>query len=274
MPIEGKPHLSASQINMFCNCPEAWRRRYLENEIIPPGIALIKGKSVHKPAETNFRQKIDTHEDLPVAEFGELAAAAFEAELAGGYQLSAEEESRGDARVLGEAKDSAVAMAIFHGAEQAPDYQPVLVEQTFRIELPGPRDLLGVIDLADTQRRVTDLKTASRKKNQADVDGNLQLTVYAVGHLVVTGEPASELRLDSIVQAKKGLSRDLVTTHRDGADFAALAARINAVTASIEAGIFTPAPPGAWNCSGRGWGYWHSCRDVNSERRAAAEAGE
>lgn len=271
---QAKPHFSASQLSMFFNCPEAYRRRYLEGEIIPPGIALIKGKSVHKPAEMNFRQKIESHEDLPLDEFKEIADAAFTAELAGGYQLSGEESAVGKDKVLGEARDSVVQMAEFHGLHQAPDYQPVLVEQSFTIELPGSRDLLGIIDLADDVGRVVDLKTAQRKKNQADVDSNLQLTVYAVGHRVLTGEPPTELRLDTIVQSKKGLARDVVSTERADGDFAALAQRLNVVSRSIDAGVFPPAAPGHWMCNARWCGYASTCPYVNSERKALAEGGE
>jgi hypothetical protein len=48
---------------MFQRCGEQYRRRYLENEIIPPGISARIGSGVHKAAEINFRAKIQTGED-------------------------------------------------------------------------------------------------------------------------------------------------------------------------------------------------------------------
>jgi len=274
-----KPHLSASQLDMISKCPEQWRRRYIEGEIIPPGIAALKGKAVHKPAEVNFRQKIETHDDLPVEEFRGLAASAFEAELAGGYLLSSEEEGRGRAVVIGEAKDATVRMAAFHATDQAPDYQPELVEQQFRIVLPGSHDLVGVIDMADEDRRVVDLKTSGKAKNQADADGSIQLTAYAAGYRVLTGEPPAELRLDTIVQThgkKAGTTekRDIVTTARGPADFSALAQRLNIVTRQIESGIFPPAPVGSWWCSAKWCGFHSTCRFVNHERAEANGGGE
>ena len=265
-----KPHLSASQLDMISRCPEQWRRRYLEGEIIPPGIAALKGKAVHRPAEVNFRQKIETHDDLPVEEFRGLAAAAFEAECLGGYLLTPEEEGRGRSVVLGEAKDATVKMAEFHANNQAPDYQPEFVEQQFRIALPGAHDLIGVIDMADDARRVVDLKTAGKAKSQSDADGSLQLTAYAAGYRVLAGEPPAELRLDTIVQTVKTTRRDVVTTSRGPADFRALAARLNVVERQIESGIFPPAPAGAWWCSTKFCGYARSCPFFNAEREATA----
>ena len=269
-----KPHLSASQLETFCKCPEQWRRRYVEGEIMPPGIAAIKGKTLHAAAEGNFRQKIASYKDLPIEDFRELAAESFNAQVAGDYALSAEEERRGKRAVLGEAKDAAIAMAEFHGRRQAPDYQPAIVEERFRIALPGSHDLVGVIDLADEQDRVIDFKTSGKKKSQADADGSVQLTAYHVGHAALRGRPPFELRLDTLVQTKNGISRDVVTTSRGRSDLAALAARLNVISASINAGIFPPAPPGSWQCSAKWCGYFRSCRYVNSERAAAAEAAE
>jgi RecB family exonuclease len=266
-----KPHISQTQLESLCRCPEAYRRRYIEGERIPPGIALLKGSAFHKGAETNFRQKLASHEDLPVDEIKEATAAAFESSLAGSYSLSEEEVSRGAAVTLGEAKDAVVALAEIHAEHQAPDYQPVLVEQPVTIVLPSAsRDLLGIIDLADDKGRVVDLKTSGKKKNQNEADTSVQLTVYAAPYHAKTGGPPAELRLDTIVQSKKSVSRDVLTTDRGTADFRALANRINVALHIIDAGIFLPASPGSWWCASRWCGFWSTCRFVNSERKAKA----
>ena len=57
--------ITSSMLNMFFRCPEQFRRRYLEGEIIPPGIAAAIGKSVHKAAEENHKHKLLKEEDLP-----------------------------------------------------------------------------------------------------------------------------------------------------------------------------------------------------------------
>jgi hypothetical protein len=197
----------------------------------------------------------------------EAAVAAFDESVHGGYVLSDEEMSRGPSVVIGEAKDDLANLATVHAKHQAPDYQPVLVEQSVRIELPSaPRDLLGIIDLADDKGRVIDFKTAGKKKSQADADDSVQLTVYAAAYQRLTGAPPSELRLDSVVQTKTKTDRQVVSTDRGPDDFNALANRINVVTSSIESGSFPPATPGAWWCGPRFCGYHATCPFVNSNR--------
>lgn len=265
-----REHWSPSSLDMLFTCPESFRRRYIEGDKIPPGIAMIRGTAVHGAANVNFSQKIETHEDLSVSDIKDAAAAGFEAELAGGYLLTSDEEGQGAKNVLGAAKDQAVMMAECHAVQQAPQYQPAMVEQGFNIALPGDRDLLGYIDMADVDGVVVDLKTASKKKSQADADNSLQLTAYAAGYRALTGEPPSDLRLETIIQTKKACVRDVVSTDRTDADFEALAERINAAEQLLQAGVFLPAPVGSWKCSPRWCGYFSTCRFVNRERLSAA----
>lgn len=261
-----RPHLSATQLDSYCKCPEAYRRRYLEGEKIPPGIALLKGKGFHKGAETNMRQKIESHRDMPAGDVVDVAVAAFDDEAKGGFVLGRDEQARGPGAVIGEAKDSVASLVGVHAKQQAPDYQPVMVEETVRLELPGPRDLLAVIDLVDDQDRVTDFKTGGKRKSQSDADDSVQLTIYSGAFAARTGRLPSEVRLDTAVDTKTKSYRDVVTSSRDEKDFDALAARINVVTAAIEGGAFPPATPGAWWCSARWCGYHATCPFVNPSR--------
>jgi RecB family exonuclease len=254
-----KPHISASQLESYCRCGEAYRRRYIEKEIIAPSIALVKGKGFHKGAEHNMRQKIASRVDLPVDDI--VGAAVAE------YELHAK-DCESNSLTIGQEKDSLVRLAELHAKEQAPDYQPVIVEQSVRIELPNSnRDLLGIIDLADDKGRVTDFKTSGKRKNQAEADSSVQLSVYAIGYHAALGAPPKELRLDVLVNNKKP-SRQIITTERGISDINALAHRIETVTSAIDAGVFAPATPGAWWCSEKMCGYYRSCPYVNPERKA------
>jgi hypothetical protein len=262
---------------MIARCPEQYRRRYVCGETIPPGIALLQGSAFHVGAETNMRQKIESHEDLPAPEIVEAAAAGFEERLAGGYILSDEEAARGTKLVLGEAKDQLVGLMWCHAAEQAPDYQPVAVERTTRILFPhATHDMLVITDLRDDQDRVIDFKTAGRKPPQSDADTSVQLTIEAAAFQIECGKSPSEVRLDAVTKTKVP-RRHVLPSHRDRADYAALLSRINAMLATIaaftEKGVepWPAAPVGAWWCCDKFCGYWRTCPHVNSERRAAAE---
>lgn len=269
-----RPYLSATQLESVCRCGEAYRRRYIEREIIPPGIAMLKGTGFHLGAKFNMRQKIESRIDLPAKDIVAFAVSSFDDATKGGYLLSDDETAIGAANVIGKAKDDLAEMADVHATIQAPDYQPVLVEETIRIELPGPRDLLGILDLADDQDRVTDFKTAGKSKSQADADDNVGLTVYSLTFKARTGRMPKAVRLDSVIQTKTKTSRQVVTSERTEHDFVALSNRINAVTKAIEAGNFVPASPGNWYCSPKWCGYWSTCPHVNSHRKALVQIGE
>jgi hypothetical protein len=259
-------------LDSYCKCGEAYRRRYIEGERIPPNVAMLKGTGFHRGAETNFRQKIETHEDLKPSDIVDAAVSAFEAELEKGVELAGDDKLRGKTAVIGETKDDLVSVVTVHAKEQAPDYQPVFVEQPFTIELPeSSRDLMGIIDLGDDLRRVTDLKSAGKSKSQADADNSVQLTIYAAGHHAITGNPPTEVRLDTIVTTKTKTYRNVVSSDRGMPDFTALANRVEAVNKGIDAGVFAPATPGAWWCGPRWCGYWSTCPFVNSQRAAMAQ---
>jgi hypothetical protein len=227
----------------------------------------MKGKGVHGGTEVNMRQKIESRVDLPEADVVDAAVSVFEGEVAGGFMLTPDEAQRKPSIVLGEAKDAVVSMARAHVREQAPDYQPVAVEHTVRIELPdSPRDVLTVIDLVDEQRRIVDFKTSVRARSVKDADESVQLSLYAVAYQREFGVPAEDVRFDTLVPKKDGsVNRVVVGSRRDVHDFRALAARINAVNKAIDAGVFTPASPGSWWCSPKWCGYWSTCEFVNAQ---------
>lgn len=259
-----KPHLSPSALEMYAKCGEQYRRRYIEREIIPPGMAMLRGTGVHGGIETNMRQKTETYRDLPVGDVIDAAVAKFDDELKSGFALDAEQTSRGKDTVVGETRDSVATLAGVAGQDLCPKYQPKYIEQAVRIELPGStHDLLGVIDLADDKARIIDVKTSGKSKSQSDADGSVQLTVYSAMHQVLTGTPPEELVLETLVALKTPKLQTLVTT-RGSADLHALAARIEATTHGIAKGVFAPAPSGAWWCSRMYCGYWHTCPFVNS----------
>jgi hypothetical protein len=267
-----KPHISATQLEMFWRCPEQYRRRYIEGERLPPGVALLVGSGMHIGAQVNFAQKIETHKDLLSAHIVQAAIHGFENRVAGdGFLLSEEEASRGAKVVLGEAKDLTAKLAGAHAEHQAPDYQPVAVEHTTRIVFPNAsHDLLGVTDLRDDQDRVTDFKTAKSKPPADDAERSTQLTIYAAAFQIENARPPSEVRLDVITKTKTP-GRHVLVSHRDRSDFAVLANRVNVTLAAIKAGVFPPASPGNWACSAKWCGFALTCPYFNSERRAAAK---
>jgi hypothetical protein len=235
---------------------------------------------MHAGAEHNFKQKIESHVDLPMQEIVDAAVAAFDEEYAkGGVMLQADEKSLGEEAAVGLARDDVRNMAAAFAVYQAPDYQPVATELTVRIPVErGSRDLYGIIDLVAKVRdlpgqRVRDFKTGKRKKSAVDVADSIQLTFYAAAHMVHYGEPAMDVGLDVLVNnPKKGVSRQELVDTRDANDINALAATLNMVEKGINAGVFLPAVQmaSAWWCSPKFCNYHSTCGYVNHQRISAA----
>lgn len=272
-----KPYISPSQMDSYTRCGEAYRRRYLEKEIIPPSFSMTKGSCVHSGQEADFKQKIETKTNLPVKDVVDIAAASFDGRMkADGVFLTAEEEGIGKDIVAGRAKDSTVRMAEKLAIEVGPKYQPLEVEKKFRIVLPGPRDLLGYLDLV-IPNGFQDLKTGAKKQAQRDIDSNVQFTTYAAAYQTLYGKPPEEIIIDNIVDRVSPKTDKVSTeyhefrTTRGPRDIEVLANRVNIIVKGIESGTFIPATPGAWWCSPKSCGYWRSCGLVNNERIAASE---
>jgi len=270
-----KPTISPSALDMYLRCGEQYRRAYILKDKQPPGVAMIKGGSVHKAAEVNFRQKIVSHEDLNVADLQEVAAAHVDTTIAGeGLMLSPDEESRGMAKVKGELVDRAVVLTGVFRREVAPTVQPVLVEEFVRIELPRhTHDLNGRLDVVDDGNRVRDIKTSGRRKSQDDVDRSDQLTYYAAAASRKMGKPITDVVLDVLVDTKTPAVQRLTSTRTD-ADKRVFLAKLTTVMDAINKGVFPPAPVGSWWCSYKFCGYAGSCPFFNSERRSAAEEND
>ena len=268
---EERPYVSSSQLALFERCGEAYRRRYIEREKIPPGVAAIRGRAVHGAAEVNHRQKLTSGIDLPLHDLVDAAATAFEsARAADGVMLTPEEQSHGASRVLGHAKDRAVKLTGLYADRVAPSIQPAFVEERVRIMLPdAPVDLLGVLDVATTDRRVKDLKTAAKAKTQGEADKSLQLSLYALAYRAHTGTDAAGLDMEVLVDTTVPKHQQLSTT-RGRPDYLVLVARLNTFLRAREAGIFPPAPLGDWACSERWCGFARTCPYYTPERRAAA----
>lgn len=257
-----KPHISASQMEMYARCPEAYRRRYVEGEKIPPGMAAHIGSGVHAGAEVNFRQKVESREDLPVSDIVDAAVQGFKTRVqVDGYMLDEDEKSIGHRTVIADATDLTADLARLHAKTQAVSYQPVECERTTLIVLPdASRDLITVTDLRDDGGRVVDFKTASRAPSQDDCDSSLQLTAYAAAFAVDNGgRYPAEVRLDVLTKTKTP-ARKMFSAQRTIDDIESLAHRIDATVRAIDAGIFPPTSPANWACSAKWCGYFQTCR--------------
>ncbi len=262
-----KPYISASQLTLYETCGEAYRRRYIEGERIPPGMAAHKGSGVHGGAQYNFTQKIDTHKDLPIDDIIEVAITSFEKRLnSDDVLLLPEEVEQGRKVIIGKTKDAVSRLTTLLAEEVAPKYQPILVEQKQKILLPkSSHDLVCILDLADDKDRVVDFKTGTKKKPKGMADESEQLTFQALTFKAHTGRMPSEITLECLIDKKVPENQTLTTT-RNMAHIEGLIARINTMQAGIEAGIYIPTTADNWKCSPRWCGYFQTCPYTKGRR--------
>jgi len=142
-----EPHLSVSQLKMYLRCPLQYFFRYVCELKIPPSGDLTLGKTVHETLGDNYRQRMQSRQDMPVEQLTDLSSDHWEREI--------EQTLFSDDENPGQMKDDGVGMLTKYCTDIAASVQPVEVERGFFIET-GVTDLplLGYIDLID-EKRVT-----------------------------------------------------------------------------------------------------------------------
>lgn len=259
-------HLSVSQLDMFSRCGEQWRRRYIEGEVIPPGVAARVGTGVHRAAEVNYKHKIEHGEDMPLDSVKDAAADAYGKALREGVFFAPDEVS-GARHAMSAGKDAAVSLATLYRQELAPKVMPALVEEKIILDLPGvPLPIVTILDCYTQTKELRDIKTASRKWDESKAHTSMQPTVYREAVRQVTGEYPECLCFDVLVNTKIP-ALQVLPTKRDADDLAIMTRKFQIMLASINAGIFQPAEPGSWMCSPKFCGYYYTCNYIPALRK-------
>lgn len=253
-------HLSASSIGMALRCGEQFNRRYIQGQIIPPSIAMGTGTGVHKAAETNFKQKIVSHEDLPIGDMTDAARDAYVNSFVDGVFIPPGELSE-KSKQLNEGLNNAIRFTKALRQDVAPGIQPEAAEEFIKMDIGLDVPLLGYIDFRDKEH-IGDLKTAKRSwpKNRAAEE--IQTPAYKL----LARELGLELpvRYHVLVLLKSEVKIQtpqpkITEKHIDG-----LKAKAAIVLKMVKAGVFPPADRGAWNCDPRWCGYFTSCPYVGN----------
>ena len=259
-------HLSASQLGTFQRCGEQWRRRYIEREMIPPGIAARIGTGVHKAAEANFLFKMETGQDWPLDAVQDAAADAYSRALQDGVFFSPD-ELPGAKIAMAEGKDKVVSLATLFRKQLAPSVQPWLVERKIILNIPGiPLPLVTILDLYTVQRELRDLKTSGKKWSEDRAHTSPQPTLYREAIREITGEYPQALMFDVLVSTKIPYLQSLQTMRTED-DLQIIVRQFGIMLDSIYAGIFPPAQPDHWCCSMKWCGYYFTCPHIPAHRK-------
>lgn len=195
--IEYGPHtaqmpgevLSPSQAATFLGCSAKYRFKYLLGIPDPVSGGGVRGKAVHRAVEYYMRAKmagltLDT--EAVTGEWDQIWEAASQ---------DAEFKDKENVETL---KASAAALTEKYLREAAPAIQPLAVELPVAGEISGVR-VRGFVDLLDTDRRIIDIKTSSRKPSKLSGDHAFQLATYTY---LLGPEASGETRIDSLVATK------------------------------------------------------------------------
>ncbi len=245
-------HVSHSQLSMFLRCPRQWEYRYVEGIKIPPSGPLIVGSVYHSALEGNFRQKVDSMEDLPLSDCLDLYSDAWENRLRGEELIIWEDTEPG------ECKDQGAGLVEEYIVSTSPSVQPARVENTYVSELAGVKFVCRV-DLEDIQRAVIDHKTSSRQYSQEDVDSDIQASAeaFALGRPIVF--------YNHIALKYKTPRIQVVKSYRIKADIDWWVDMAAGIVLQMKSGIAPPKPVDAFGkkgywCNERFCGYYERCR--------------
>lgn len=247
-----------SMLNLFCHCQVAFCHRYVEGEIMPPGIAARIGSGVHKAAEVNHKQKMDSGMDIPISEMQEIASDEYASLVnsEGVYFPGTATELKVE---LGKGEDLAVALTANYGAQIAPKITPVAAEIMLEAQHPDlPIPFSGTLDVVNAGGIILDLKTASKKWRAGKEQETTQPTLYKY----MLRENSGELpKFGFHILAYDGQTQ-YVSTEDGLLGMERILAISRAMLHAVESGVYLPAVPGHWMCKDGGvyCGYWYSCK--------------
>lgn len=259
-------HLSPSQISMYRRCPKQWFFRYVKGLIAPPSISLVLGSAYHEAMETNFKQKITSQEDLPLADVQDAFVTSWDHQLGTRFLKDKDEGANVEFENVnwegedpGKTKDKGCELVAAYQEQIAPSIFPMEVEEEKILDLGGVRVVMR-IDLITDNLRIVDHKTSGKSKTQDEMEQELQPAAYglAVKELVP---------FDFHIAVKTKVPKiQIVTVQKTYKDFAWFAMIVADVSKAIQAGVF-PANDSGWWCSSRFCGYYDLCKGKYVTRR-------
>ncbi len=276
---------SHSNLVKITQCGERYRREQEEKTPVTPPMA--RGSVVHEVvAFGHTRQKLARQESpkLPKSivlrealpsdeEVADEAATRFEniRKLSGiTAALDPQEGGAPPAKIIGRAKDAAIAMSRYYIQTVAPFVDPINVEKKVIAEPDDmPIRISGIFDLEtlepDGRRAIRDIKTKEGPPREHEARDSDQLSMYALLDRLRGGVGASVFALDFIVKEKRRLYTVSQTTSRSDDDIQVTIDRVLNAVEVAKAGAFLANGPGHWSCSPRWCPFWSSCKFVRRQ---------
>jgi len=254
-----KSYLSVNQVRTYLRCPLQYYFSQVEGLKVPPKSALTFGSVTHRSIEVNYKQKIDSHEDLPIEHVQEVWSDEFD-------KLK-DETAWEEGEKPGEVKDEGILAVGVYMEELAPKIQPILAEHTINVPLEGVEfEVKLIIDLADEDRMVHDLKTSSKspskKQQENGLAEDIQGATYWIGFEHVYGVPPSGFQKDYLVRTKVPKTVTVPVDPIQDWQKTRLMRQFGYVARCVRDGLFYPRDPDDWKCTPEWCGFYKICHST------------
>jgi hypothetical protein len=264
-------YFNQSQMNEYLMCGERFRIKYVEGKM-SGNLSMTRGRAVHRAAAARHHRMMVDEQETDEEDIAEMTASFYDEEISGeeNLELTPEEKRKGEEKAIGLNKDSAIDLARAFSREIAPKVKrPIVIEETIEFSPATGLNLRGTLDLvhidAEDCVSLADLKTAKRRKSQADIDTVRQLTFYSMLYLNKYKKLPDVVELQVIVANKNPVAQFLYS-NRIEYDIKSLLKTIQFVVKNISKGNFGPASDFAWWCKPDQCEHWHRCQYTGGKK--------
>jgi hypothetical protein len=238
--------LSPSQANCYLDCSAKWFFKYFRNLPDVKDSKRALGLAVHKALEHFFRCKLDTKKDLEREALLEVYAAAWKAESEDAR--FAEDDDRAAIETTG------AILVQKYLVEMAPNITPITVEQPVAGEIAGVK-VRGYIDLMDSNGRIVDIKTSSKKPTEIMPDYKRQVATYTQ----ITPGSSGKIAVHTLVKTKTPqlIEQNHTVTPEDIRHTQII---YPLVQEAMRSGLYAPNRNSMF-CSRKSCAFWQACQE-------------
>jgi CRISPR/Cas system-associated exonuclease Cas4 (RecB family) len=243
-------YVSPSRLNLWLQCPLAFKLRYIDGVRLPATASQLIGKQVHAGLEQWYRHR---QLGLPLTPADMLSRndatweAAAQAERIVFETVAVEAEARQQVRAL---------LTAYLSSAPRDDPLPVAVETRLTASLIDPASgedlglpLLGIVDLVLAEQAgplVVDFKTSARSGGAQEIQHEVQLTSYAYLIRETAGQIEAGLEIRSLVKTKTPKIERQRYERRQERHFRRLFAVLREYLDALDRGRYSYRP--GWSC--------------------------
>ena len=260
------PHLSASSIGTYIDCGLKYKLAKIDK--LPPAFksdSLVYGSTIHRVLEVYHEARMHD-ERVPLSMILELFEDYWGEELKKTSNIKFKKGVTAKS-LLHEGKSL---LTVYCDKYPYDDFKVIGVEESISFTIPGlPVAIIGAIDLLEEDESgtliITDHKTAGKAFSMAEVNRNMQLTIYQIAMRKEYPGRDILLKLDALIKTKKPRFEQFYT-FRDDLDEQRTIKKILAVWDGIQKEVFIPNEESRY-CSG--CEYKFHCNDWFAQRMVA-----